>query len=90
MKEVNYANAAATSVGTLNGAAYCMVAVLSTVAGAVLGLYKNQAIVTPNAIRYPVEAYRTFFIGMLALSVVAFFVSLFVRETSGLNVFEQE
>ncbi len=86
MKEVNHAGAAATSVGTLNGAAYVLVAILVTCSGLVLGLYREQALVTPAAIVYPVEAYRTLFAGMLAISVCAFVSSLFIRETYGCNV----
>jgi MFS family permease len=86
MKEVNQPNAAATSVGTLNGAAYCLVAVLATCAGLVLGAYKDHAVVTPTAIHYPMEAYRAYFAGTLVLAICAFVASLMVQETYGCNI----
>jgi MFS family permease len=86
MKELNWADAAATSVGVLNTMFYLGVAVMVTLTGWTLDMFRSQAIVTKTAIRYPAEAYRFVFIGLFVLCVVAIVLASFIRETKGRGI----
>ena len=83
MKENNAAHAVASSVAYLNTTCYVMVAVLSQVAGYLITQYTDRAIVTPDRIIYPIEAFRAV-IGLAILtSICSLTASLFIRETHG-------
>jgi uncharacterized membrane protein len=66
-----------------NGLAYAGVALLVSFSGIVLDLFRNQAVVLDNAVRYPPTAYATLFASLAVLSVVSLVLACFVPETHG-------
>ncbi|MHB9037678.1 MAG: MFS transporter [Armatimonadota bacterium] len=86
IKELNWADAAATSVGVLNSVCYLSVAVLVTLSGWILDLFLTWVTVTSTTIRYPVEAYRMVFMVLFELSVCAIVLASLIRETRGKNM----
>jgi len=80
MKELNHPDTTATAIGLLNGASYLSVALLTTIAGAILDMFSRSALKTPTAIIYPGKAYATLFIVCLLLAIVAFLFSLRISE----------
>ena len=86
MKELNPPQVSATSVGVGNMISYLFVAVLTTLAGVGLDLFKDSAVVTKTAIIYPPAAYRFVFMGLFVLSICALICAVFIRETRGRNV----
>ncbi|MHB9131985.1 MAG: MFS transporter [Armatimonadota bacterium] len=85
MKELNPPEAVGTSIGATNAASYIGVALLTTMAGAIMDHFKHGA----SAI-YPPQAYLTIFAICLAIAVVAFVSALFIRETYGKAVYGEE
>lgn len=87
MKELNPADAAGTSVGVLNGSAYLVVAVTTHLAGFTMDLFKDQVVHTASAVIYPSRSYACILLGCLAMAVVSFIASLFIRESRGVCVY---
>jgi len=84
MKEVNPEEAAATSVGFINCLSYLCVAATTNLAGIVMDAFREQALVTTQAIIYPPGAYRMIILGCLIAAAVSWICSLFISETRGL------
>ena len=53
-KELNWADAAATSLGVMNSICYLGLAALVTLIGCTLDLFRANAVVSETAVRYPV------------------------------------
>lgn len=83
IKEVNPEEAAATSVGAVNCLCYLCVAAATNLAGIVMDAFHAQALVTPTAILYPVNAYRVILTGCLIAATASWISSLCVSETRG-------
>ena len=83
VKEVNPANLVAVSIGMANSMAYLTIAVCVNLAGLVLDLFRNEAVVTEHSIIYPPQAYAALFWGLLALAVVSLVAACLARETRG-------
>lgn len=90
MKELNRPSAVGASIAVYNGLAYVGVAVLINFSGYVLDLYRAQATVTENAVRYPPAAYATLFASLSVLSLVSLVVTCFVPETHARPLAEHE
>lgn len=88
-KELNPPEYVALSTGTLNCLCYMLVAVISNVAGLIMDFFKGSAVKTATSIIYPQEAYFALFSMLLALSLLSFVVSFFIRETNGMHIFEK-
>lgn len=58
-----------TAIGFINGALYVLIALLANGSGLILDLFRAQAVRTPDAWIYPMEAYRLFFVACLVLSL---------------------
>jgi MFS family permease len=87
MKELNPPEAIGTAIGALNSMCYIVVALLTTMAGAVMDRYWAGAATADGARLYPQEAYGTIFLICLGLAVLAFLLSLLLRETRGKSLF---
>lgn len=85
VKELNRPGYAGTATGLLNTSVYFAVACSTVVAGLVLDHFKGLAVRSGIALRYPPEAYRTFFLGCLAMGIISLILTLFIRETAGVN-----
>jgi hypothetical protein len=83
MKELNRPSAVGAAIAMYNGLAYAGVALLVSFSGIVLDLFRNQAVVLDNAVRYPPTAYATLFASLAVLSVVSLVLACFVPETHG-------
>lgn len=83
MKELNRPSAVGAAIAMYNGLAYAGVALLVSFSGIVLDLFRNQAVVLDNAVRYPPMAYATLFASLAVLSVVSLVLACFVPETHG-------
>lgn len=81
MKELNSAEAAATSVGLLNGSCYLSVSLLANLAGFGLDRFRAAAVRTGQAVIYPPQAYMAIFVCCLALAAVSLTASFFIRES---------
>ncbi|MFH1477518.1 MAG: MFS transporter [Verrucomicrobiota bacterium] len=88
MKEVNPAEAAATAVGLINCLSYLCVAATTNLAGMVMDTFREQAVVTTQAIIYPVSAYHTILLGCLAAATASWISSLFISETRGQCIYQ--
>lgn len=86
IKEVNVSQAAATSVGISNCAAYIAVALVITLAGLVMDCFREQACLTSQAVVYPVIAYRLILAGCAGLAAFSACAAFFIRETRGAYV----
>lgn len=64
-------SALGTAIGVLNGALYVGISLLAHGLGLILDVYKQEAIRTPSAWIYPMEAYRLFFMVALGLMLIA-------------------
>lgn len=89
MKEVNPEEAAATSVGFINCLSYLCVAATTNLAGIVMDAFREQAVVTTQAIIYPASAYRMILLGCLIAAAASWISSLFISETRGLCTYRQ-
>ncbi len=89
MKEINPEESAATSVGLFNCLSYLCVAIATNIAGLVMDTFHHQAVVTAQAIVYPVSAYRAILFGCLIAATAAWITALFIPETRGLNTYRQ-
>lgn len=89
MKEVNPEEAAATSVGLINCLSYLCVAATTNLAGIVMDAFREQAVVTTQAIIYPAGAYRLILLGCLIAAVASWVSSLFISETRGLCTYRR-
>ncbi|MDP2989754.1 MAG: hypothetical protein Q8O57_04220, partial [Kiritimatiellota bacterium] len=89
MKEVNPDEAAATSVGLINCLSYLCVAVITNMAGMVMDTFREQAVVTTQAIIYPASAYRMILLGCLIAAAASWTSSLFISETRGLCTYRR-
>lgn len=87
MKEINPEEAAATSVGFINCLSYLCVAATTNLAGIVMDTFREQAVVTTQAIIYPASAYRMILLGCLVAAAVSWISSLFISETRGLSTY---
>ncbi len=83
IKEANDPAAAGAATGASNFTAYIMVALLGSLAGAILDLFRSQAAVSAGAVIYPASAYLTLFAVMLALNILALTVSFFTPYSAG-------
>ena len=86
VKESNAPGRVAVSIGLLNTCCYVMVAIMSQVIGLVLDLFGAKAVVTATAKVYPVSAYATLFVVLLAVGVIAAAASFFAKETHGKDI----
>lgn len=84
MKEVNPEEAAATSVGLINCLSYLCVAAATNLAGMAMDAFREQAVVTTQAIIYPVGAYRAILLGCIAAAAASWIGAFFIFETRGL------
>jgi MFS family permease len=82
-KELNPREASGTSIGIINASMYIVVALLTSAGGFILDAFSHEAIKTPTAVLYPMEAYRMIFMVCSALAVVSFISSLKIRESAG-------
>jgi len=83
MKELNDDRHVGQALALLNTLAYFGVAVLLTLAGTVLDLFRTDATRTAAGVIYPPQAYATLF-GLLAgLALVSLVATCFVTETCG-------
>ncbi|MBU0715361.1 MAG: MFS transporter [Verrucomicrobia bacterium] len=89
MKEVNPEEAAATSVGLINCLSYLCVAATTNLAGMAMDAFREQAVVTTQAIIYPASAYRMILLGCLIAAAASWISSLFISETRGLCTYRQ-
>jgi sugar phosphate permease len=89
MKEVNPEEAAATSVGFINCLSYLCVAVTTNLAGIAMDVFREQAVVTTQAIIYPASAYRIILLGCLIAAAASWISSLFISETRGLCTYRR-
>ena len=89
MKEANPEEAAATSVGFINCLSYLCVAVTTNLAGIAMDVFREQAVVTTQAIIYPASAYRIILLGCLIAAAAAWISSLFISETRGLCTYRR-
>jgi len=87
MKELNPPEAIGTAIGALNSMCYTVVALLTTLAGAVMDHYWAGAYTATGARLYPKEAYEPIFLICFGLAVFAFLLSLSLRETRGKSLF---
>ena len=79
-KELNPREAAGTSIGLMNTGVYLTVAVVTSLAGAILDAYSTQAVRTATAVVYPREAYRAVFVLCVVLAVISCASALRLRE----------
>lgn len=83
MKELNRPSAVGAAIAMYNGLAYAGVALLVSLSGVVLDLFRGQAVMLDNAVRYPPGAYATLFAVLAGLSVVSLVLTCFIPETHG-------
>ncbi len=83
MKELNRPSAIGAAIAMYNGLAYAGVALLVSLSGVVLDLFRRQAVVLENAVRYPPAAYATLFAVLAGLSIVSLILACFIPETHG-------
>jgi MFS family permease len=69
-----------TAIGFLNGALYVIISLLANGSGLILDLYQKEAIRTPGAWIYPMEAYRLFFGACITLCLIALPALLWLRQ----------
>ncbi|HOJ30656.1 MAG TPA: MFS transporter [bacterium] len=81
IKELGPSSGVGTAVGFVNGACYISVAIAGNIAGLIMDRFSSKAIVTPDAIIYPVPAYVTITTVCLFLNLVSFIVSFKIRES---------
>jgi MFS family permease len=87
MKELNPEEAAATSVGLLNGTCYLTIAIVTNLAGYIMDGFQEQAIHTETALIYPPAAYLTIFAILLGVALCSFVSTFFIRESYGACVY---
>ncbi|MFO0821306.1 MAG: MFS transporter [Pirellulales bacterium] len=80
MKELNEANAVGAAIAVYNGLAYVGVAILVNASGLILDAFRQEAVVTADAIQYPPAAYATFFGALVALSLISLALLVWVPE----------
>lgn len=83
MKELNRPSAVGAAIAMYNGLAYAGVALLVSLSGVVLDMFRHQAVVLDNAVRYPPAAYATLFSFLAVLSVISLILACFIPETHG-------
>ncbi len=81
VKEINPPGSAATAVGIYNGAMYSSVALTSSLAGAVMDMFRLHAREIPGAIIYPASSYSVIFTGCAALGIISIAAALKIRES---------
>ncbi|MEI6168383.1 MAG: MFS transporter [bacterium] len=86
MKELNPPGNVAVSIGIFNTVTYAMVALMAQGVGQVLDHFKASAVVVNKVMVYPPAAYLALFGILLGVSIWAFTMSLYSRETHGLNI----
>jgi len=69
-----------TAIGLLNGTLYVVISLLTNGAGLILDFYQKEAVHTPSAWIYPLEAYRLFFIFCVSLCLIALPALLWLRQ----------
>lgn len=69
-----------TAFGVLNGVLYLSISILANGSGVILDVYKQEAVRTPTAWIYPMEAYRLFFIVALGLMMMALPALLAIKQ----------
>ena len=79
MKEINPA-AIGTSVGFINGICYIFVAVAGNITGFIMNKFSSKAIMTSQAVIYPVSAYTVVAVFCLVLSIIALLFSFRIKE----------
>ncbi|MBU4200678.1 MAG: MFS transporter [Verrucomicrobia bacterium] len=87
MKELNPERAAGTSVGFGNSACYLAVAVIVNGAGALMDLFRDQAISSSSALVYPPSAYRAILFLCLVLAAISAISVFFIRESRGISIY---
>lgn len=85
-RELNFPQLTATAIGFFNTGCYAMVAILVTVAGSMLDLFKDYTIVTESSVAYPKNAYLSVLMMCMVLSVFSVFGSCIIKETRGINI----
>ncbi len=88
IKEINPPSAAGTSVGLANAAAYIFVAIIINLSGVILDCFRNDAIVTSDAIKYPAKAYVMMMMIAFIFAVIGLLASSFLRESRGKNIYK--
>ncbi|NMA42146.1 MAG: MFS transporter [Oligosphaeraceae bacterium] len=86
-RETNPPNRTGVAVGIANFAAYIMVALLGSVSGLVLDLFKGKAIETAGRLIYPDTAYLCLYSLFFVISIFTFRISLAYPETAGRNIY---
>jgi MFS family permease len=80
VKEIN-PSVVGTSVGFINGICYISVAISGSITGFIMDKFSSRAIITPEAVIYPVVSYATVAGLCLFLSFIALIASLKISET---------
>jgi MFS family permease len=74
-----------TAIGFLNGAVYVVISLLANGSGVILDWYRQEAIRTPSAWIYPMEAFRLFFIVALGLMMMTLPALLAIKQKRASN-----
>ncbi len=85
IKEINPSEYAGTAVGIYNGAMYSSVAILANLAGVIMDMFSDLATVTPEAIIYPVNAYKAIFVLSLGISIFSLVFACRIRTVENLT-----
>ena len=85
-KELNHAKVTATAIGFLNTVAYAVVAIMVSVSGHMLELFRESAVRTELSVVYPQKAYMCVLLMCTVMSAFSVFASCVIRETHGINV----
>ncbi|HQL65605.1 MAG TPA: hypothetical protein PLS78_07090, partial [bacterium] len=80
VKEIN-PSVVGTSVGFINGICYISVAISGSITGFIMDKFSSRAIITHEAVIYPVVSYATVAGLCLFLSFIALIASLKISET---------
>jgi MFS family permease len=72
-----------TAIGVLNGSLYLIISLLANASGLMLDAYQKEAVRTPSAWIYPMEAYRLFFIVCAGLCLISLPALLWLRQKAG-------
>jgi predicted MFS family arabinose efflux permease len=84
MKEMNIPDSSATAVGVYNGAMYSSVALTANIAGLVMDVFKESAVITTEAIIYPASSYKVIFSGCSVLGLISVLSALRIKEPSSI------
>lgn len=78
------AGAMGTAIGIMNGALYVVISLMANGSGLVLDLFGKEAIHTPSAWIYPMEAYRLLFMVCIGFCLLALPALLWLRNHQAL------